>query len=71
MTLKRRRVGQGSCYFTFLKERMFCGFVLRANENAQSSGLKIQLKGICGSPPIATSFGITVERQSLSQCSDI
>lgn len=39
----------------------------------RSSGkvVKIQLKGICGSPPIATSFGITVERQSLNECPDI
>lgn len=39
--------------------------------NAQSSGLKIQLKGIGGSPPTVISFGITVERQSFNECSDI
>lgn len=50
---------------------MLCGFILQANENAQSSGLKIQLKGIVGSPPAVISFGMTVERQSLNECSDI
>lgn len=71
MILKRKRVGQGSCSFTFLKEWMLCGFILQANEKAQSSGLKIQLKGIGGSPPVVISFDITVERQSLKECCDI